>query len=299
VRAILFIAIAMVYFPAHADESSSNSTAHAPTIETSIARPSHFHLFTANCKVEKEEGIELETTPQSPPLDVDDPGTPGCNKWEVNFTVDGDVTHEQRSWEVPLLDINYGIGDNLQIAYEIPSVMTLSSEGQANAVGRSKAGLKFQFYGDEESTLQVALYPQMEFTTQSASTEDEGTVTSIPVLISRTVGKTSRGDVNLSANMAYKVSSNPHIANAMSASVGLGLPLVRTTSLLGDVVAEQGLYNDNDGTRSQLIKVDLGVIGPINKSFLAYGSVGKSLAASDGLDHTYVLAGLRLLSDGF
>ena len=70
-----------------------------------------FSLFGTECKAEDERG--LETTPGSPPLDVDDPSTPGCNGWEGNIVTTGDLG-KAMSFETPLFDINYGIGDNIQ-----------------------------------------------------------------------------------------------------------------------------------------------------------------------------------------
>jgi len=52
-----------------------------------------------------------------PPLLTDDPDTPGPNHWEINVaTTSENAAHE---WEfgTPLLDINYGVGDHIQLKY--------------------------------------------------------------------------------------------------------------------------------------------------------------------------------------
>src|ERR1043166_9252312 len=76
-----------------------------------------FTLFGHERKGEEDEGPE--TTPGSPPLDVDDTGTPGCNAWEVNIVTSGEFG-KSMSLETPLLDINYGVGDNIQLKWEVP-----------------------------------------------------------------------------------------------------------------------------------------------------------------------------------
>src|SRR3954463_9470128 len=106
-----FVAFAVAVLPlaqAFAAEEVASST-------------TQFHLWSSKCEAEAESGPDA--TPQSPPLNVDDPATPGCNKWEVNFVVDGDLARSGNEYELPLLDINYGIGDNLQLKYEVPYSM--------------------------------------------------------------------------------------------------------------------------------------------------------------------------------
>jgi hypothetical protein len=53
-----------------------------------------------------------------PPLRTDDPGTPGNENWEVNVGVTTELRSTQREFEAPNLDINYGLGDRIQLKYE-------------------------------------------------------------------------------------------------------------------------------------------------------------------------------------
>jgi len=96
-----------------------------------------FSLLSHECKAEQDE---LETVPGSPPLDVDDPATPGCNAWEVNIVTSGEFGKHQ-SWETPLLDINYGIGDNLQLKFEIPYEIEQADGMTHSGLGLSEVGL--------------------------------------------------------------------------------------------------------------------------------------------------------------
>lgn len=56
----------------------------------------------------------------SPPLITDDPGTPGDGHWEINIGVSTEKRPGARASELPLLDLNYGVGDRLQLKYEVP-----------------------------------------------------------------------------------------------------------------------------------------------------------------------------------
>src|SRR5262245_51421813 len=78
---------------------------------------------TATCQqaAAAEEEEAPESVVSSPPMDMDDPGTPGPRGIEVNFV--GTLTrlgpgHSSEG----LLDANYGIGDRLQLKYERPYV---------------------------------------------------------------------------------------------------------------------------------------------------------------------------------
>ncbi len=42
-----------------------------------------------------------------PPLITDDPGTPGHGHWEINLAVTAEKRGGARSYESPLLDINF------------------------------------------------------------------------------------------------------------------------------------------------------------------------------------------------
>ncbi len=55
-----------------------------------------------------------------PPLITDDPGTPGDGNWEINIAFTAEKRKTVRSYENPILDINYGLGDRIQLKYEVP-----------------------------------------------------------------------------------------------------------------------------------------------------------------------------------
>lgn len=99
-----------------------------------------------------------------PPFLTDDPGTPGDGHWEINVA----WTHEHRAGEtadeLPLLDINYGVGDRLQLKYEVPYiVLHETGADHEQGLGNSEAGVKWRFYDGGESGLTASTYPQVEF----------------------------------------------------------------------------------------------------------------------------------------
>src|SRR5580693_1772984 len=55
-----------------------------------------------------------------PPFRTDAPETPGNKHWEINFGWIGDRNPAAGAYQVPDVDINYGLGDRIQLKYEIP-----------------------------------------------------------------------------------------------------------------------------------------------------------------------------------
>src|SRR5437762_3350016 len=55
-----------------------------------------------------------------PPLITDDPETPGNGHWEINVAWTLSQKRNARLFGIPLLDINYGVGEHVQLKAEIP-----------------------------------------------------------------------------------------------------------------------------------------------------------------------------------
>jgi hypothetical protein len=93
-----------------------------------------------------------------PPFRTDDPETPGNKHWEINFGFIGDRNPAAGAYQVPDFDINYGLGDRLQLKYEIPIAIEETRPqpgthlqpaipGQViGGLGESLLGVKWRFY---------------------------------------------------------------------------------------------------------------------------------------------------------
>ncbi len=56
-----------------------------------------------------------------PPMVTDDPGTPGSGNWEINIAALGAFSSSQQLIQTPYFDINYGLGERLQLKVETGS----------------------------------------------------------------------------------------------------------------------------------------------------------------------------------
>jgi len=93
-----------------------------------------------------------------PPFRTDDPETPGNRHWEINFGWIGDRNPAAGAYQVPDFDINYGLGDRIQLKYEIPiaieeirpqpaTAITPAVQGHVvGGLGESLLGIKWRFY---------------------------------------------------------------------------------------------------------------------------------------------------------
>jgi hypothetical protein len=100
-----------------------------------------------------------------PPMITDDPGTPARGHFEINLAFTYDQKLAERSIETPLLDINYGLMDHLQLKIEVPWETTVSSESghHPSGLGASLVGLKGRFLDEEKFGVAMSIYPQFEF----------------------------------------------------------------------------------------------------------------------------------------
>jgi len=94
-----------------------------------------------------------------PPFRTDDPETPGNKHWEINFGFIGQRNPASGSYQVPDFDINYGLGDRIQLKYELPIAIEETrpggsldpslppTQGQViGGLGESLMGVKWRFY---------------------------------------------------------------------------------------------------------------------------------------------------------
>lgn len=110
----------------------------------------------------------LPSTPSwaagGPPMITDDPGTPGDGHWEINVAALSSHDAGTTTYQLPLVDVNYGIGDSIQLKFEMPWLLQDESSGVSRSgVGDALAGVKWRFYDVGENAWQISTYPQVEF----------------------------------------------------------------------------------------------------------------------------------------
>jgi hypothetical protein len=97
-----------------------------------------------------------------PPYYTNDPGTPGNHNWEINLGYMPFYYNGQSISHVPDVDINFGLGDRIQLTYENAWLRVRNSASSAKyGLGQSNPGVKWRFYDGGESGLSVSVFPQL------------------------------------------------------------------------------------------------------------------------------------------
>jgi hypothetical protein len=96
-----------------------------------------------------------------PPYITNDPGTPGHLNWEINVGYIPMYFSNQSFSHTPDLDINFGIGDRIQLTYENAWVRAQPPGFKTEyGLGQSNPGVKWRFYDAGEGHLSISMFPQ-------------------------------------------------------------------------------------------------------------------------------------------
>jgi hypothetical protein len=168
-----------------------------------------------------------------PPLLTDDPGTPGDGNWEINIGFTIEKLLQETLYEAPILDINYGLGERIQLKYEVPWVF-LDEEGAGtkSGLGNSEIGIKYRFLDEERHGVSMSVYPQFSFNNPTSSDErglaDPGTELLLPFEIARRVGP-----VDLGLELGYTLIE--HGRDEWVYGLAAAWPLAERFELVGEV----------------------------------------------------------------
>jgi len=98
-----------------------------------------------------------------PPFLTNDPGTPGNGHWEINVAAAQTLTRGIDSYQLPQFDFNYGVGERVQLTYEVPYVIdTMPGEPRHSGWSNAFPGVKWRFLDQGEDGWQLSTFPQVE-----------------------------------------------------------------------------------------------------------------------------------------
>ena len=208
-----------------------------------------------------------------PPFFTNDPGTPGNANWEINIASAQSIGRNGAAYQVPQIDLNYGLGDRIQLTYEIPYVLQ-TSPGQPSQTGWSNAfpGLKWRFYDAGEGGWQLSLFPQMQANAPSSSLQKgiagPGSRFLLPFEVTKRLGPV---DVDFEAGYYFpKHGESERI---------LGLVIGRSMTERLDIGVE--LYNDRaSGGSPNETTLDLGGRFKLSRGLVALFMAGRSVSGT-------------------
>ena len=244
-----------------------------------------------------EEAEDPESAVSSPPMAMDDPGTPGPRGIELNLVTELERAGEGRGSE-SLFDLNYGIGNRLQLKYERPYVTTgQAGEHQQTGLGATKIGVKWRFL--EKDGWQMAAYPQYQFDDgftvkdeEGNPEESEGRSTSVPLLISKTMARV----YTAAANLDYSYNTD-HSTSDWVVAFGLGRAFGSNGRVLTEVYSARDEHFDNRQT-----DVRVGVVWMLFSKafeFPGYAAIGRSVGPTEeGRPITTFTIGVSIIKPG-
>jgi hypothetical protein len=125
-----------------------------------------------------------------PPMLTDDPGTAAYKSFEINISVNAQVA-DATQWALPLIDVNYGLTERIQLKVEVPFLITSHTDKTiSRRFGSPNAGIKFRFLDEDKHSIAVSTYPQVIL---SIDKEDDAAY-KIPLQVHKSIGKFVFGD---------------------------------------------------------------------------------------------------------
>ena len=125
---------------------------------------------------------------------TDDPGTPGNGKWEINVAVAFEHRPNETSYDIPGIDLNYGVGEHIQLTLQGgPVLLKRAGHGPVGGLGGTEAAVKWRFLDEERSGFDVSMFPRVLFHVAQSSVRrglaEEGTRFQIPFQAAKKFGR--------------------------------------------------------------------------------------------------------------
>lgn len=222
-----------------------------------------------------------------PPLITDDPATPGDGNWEINTAFTVDKRQSGRSHESPLLDINYGLGEHIQLKYEVPWLVINNHNQQTkDGLGNSALGVKWCFLDQDKDRIDMSIYPQFEFNS-SNSAEDRGLVDKGIEFVLPFQMEKSFGRISLNPEFGYVFSE--YGENEWIYGLTAGYEATHNLELLAEISGKTGQDFEDD----ELV-FNLGARNKLDETHTILLAAGRSFrSASSGEPEFLLYAGIQ------
>ena len=208
-----------------------------------------------------------------PPFLTNDPGTPGNAHWEINLGSMQTIARGVASYQAPQIDLNFGVGDRIQLTYELPYILqTSTSQAQKSGWGNGTSGVKWRFLDQGEDGWQMSTFPQVE-TGASLLARQKGIAVAgprylLPLEVTRRVGP-----LDIDVEAAY------YVAGRAAKERTLGL--VAGRSVTGALELDAEIYDDRaQHNAPHSTALDLGGRYKLRRGMIALFMAGGSVSGS-------------------
>jgi hypothetical protein len=225
-----------------------------------------------------------------PPMLTDDPDTPGPHYWEINVSTFLHKYPGVRLIELPLLDLNYGVGRRIQLKYELPFLrMTEDDQPTVHATGNSVAGVKWRFLGQEKELLAWSIYPQVEFETGHGAL-DKGLVGESRVFIMPTEVTVELNHVEFNGEIGRTFVHDGD--NGWLYGLASEMGVHKRLELLAEI------HGEKSGEDPTELVLNFGARQKLTKKLILMTSVGRAIRGPDDKPTLLFFAGLQVNTPG-
>jgi len=204
----------------------------------------------------------------------DDPGTPGNGKWENNFAIIFEHRPNETSIDVPEIDLNYGVGEHIQLTLQnAPVLLKRSGRGLIGGLGSTEAAVKWRFLDEATSGLDMSMFPRVIFNVVQSSVRrglaEDGTRFQIPFQMAKTFGRW-HADVEVGPR-ASTVGRSEWLSGIVC-----GFDLAKPTMLMAELRDESRMNFSRD-----VLTLNFGLRHEFSENYILILSMGHELRSAD------------------
>jgi hypothetical protein len=220
---------------------------------------------------------------------TDDPGTPGPGKFEINLAIAFERRPSEIAFDAPALDINYGVGENIQLTLQTaPVILKRRGQGAIGGLGATEAALKWRFLDEEKFGVDVSMFPRVIFNIVESSIRrglsEDGTRVQLPFQVAKKFGKIAL-DFEWGA-LASTVGRSEWLYGVVS-----GVELTKSTLVMAELHGTSRISFDRD-----VLAVNFGIRQKLTERCIWIASLGHQVRVPDEDELAFIgYCGVQLL----
>ena len=219
---------------------------------------------------------------------TDDPGTPGPGKWENNIAIAFEHRPHETAYDLPAIDLNYGVGEHIQLTLQGgPVLLKRSGHGLIGGLGGTEAAVKWRFLDEEKSGFDASMFPRVLFNITQSSVRrglaEDGTRFQIPFQVAKAFGR-FHTDAEFGP-LASTLGRSEWIYGIVG-----GVELAKTTMLMAELHGTSRMNFTRD-----ILTVNVGLRRQLTEARILIASIGHELRDPDQARSFIGYLGVQLL----
>lgn len=209
-----------------------------------------------------------------PPMITDDPGTPGKGKWENNFAIAFEHRPGKTQYDVPAIDLNYGLGDHIQLTLQTaPVLLKRSGHGLIGGIGGTEAAVKWRFLDEATAGFDMSTFPRVIFNVAQSSVRrglaEDGTRFQIPFQAAKAFGR-----LHVDAEFGPRASTIGR--SEWLSGIVCGFDLAKSTMLMAELHDESRMNFNRD-----VLTLNFGLRHEFTENYILIVSMGHEVRSPD------------------